>query len=471
VFERRHREWYLALAESDPTPEGDLPARDRLRRLDLERDNLRAALSSAMVTDPQTGLRLAVALWRFWLMRGYLAEGYGWLAASLEAAPEHTVPRARALAAACLIGLRRGVHGRIHEFSTESIALFAELADHARMFDAVEICGAYRAIVSGESEIEELLSEHEGLDVDEVPTARPPAWAANTRGIAAWFRREYPRARQQLGLALERVGELAGESRAALWPLSYGLISVEPEIGYPLHLHEETVLVARRVGGEAAAAYILVNLAAVERVAGEFARAGELIGESLARFRQLGDVQGEAFALNAAGNLARSSGEFERGRGLLEQSLAIRQQIGDRRGTGIALGCLAVLEARSGDPARGRAAAEQARGWFVENDDMIGLSAAELSLASVALCGGDRAGGRTHLESAASILGRMESTHQEGWALAVLAAMCAEDGEPQAARGWLDRAGRHFDRMGGEEGVAYCRRLAAEVPAAGATAE
>ena len=30
-------------------------------------------------TIPRSALRLAVALWRFWLMRGYLAEGYRWL--------------------------------------------------------------------------------------------------------------------------------------------------------------------------------------------------------------------------------------------------------------------------------------------------------------------------------------------------------------------------------------------------------
>ena len=29
AFERRHRDWYVALAESDPTPAGELPATDR----------------------------------------------------------------------------------------------------------------------------------------------------------------------------------------------------------------------------------------------------------------------------------------------------------------------------------------------------------------------------------------------------------------------------------------------------------
>jgi predicted ATPase len=109
AFQRRHRAWYVALAESDPTAAGDLPDRTTLRVLDQERDNLRGALASALVADPQAALRLAVALWRFWLMRGYLAEGYRWLTAALAAAPEHTAVRARALLAACVIGLRRGV--------------------------------------------------------------------------------------------------------------------------------------------------------------------------------------------------------------------------------------------------------------------------------------------------------------------------------------------------------------------------
>jgi len=459
AFERRHRDWYVELAESDPTPVGDLPARDRLRRLDLERDNLRAALATALADDPQIALRLVATLWRFWLMRGYLAEGYRWLAASLAAAPEHTADRARALLATCLVGLRRGVYGRLREFGDESVAIFHELGDHAGMLDAVEVSTAYHAISSARVDVESRVAKHERLAVDDLPAARLPVWAAHTRGIAAWFRREYPQAREQLELALGGVGELLAEERPVLWPLSYGLISVEPEAYYPLFLQEETVIVGRRVGGAAAAAHILVNLAAVDRAEGDFARARELIEESVERFQRLADVQGEALALNALGNLARSSGDFDRGRALLDRSLALRQEVGDRRGTGITLGCLAVLAARSGDPAGGRAAAAQSRAWFVEDDDMIGLSAAELSLANVALADEDRAGARAHLEAAASVLGRIESTPQEGWVLAVLAAVCAEDGEATTARRWLDRAIRHFELLGGDAGIAYCREV------------
>ncbi len=459
AFERRHRDWYIEFAESDPTPAGDLPAKDRLGQLDLERDNLRAALASALVADPQAALRLAVALWRFWLMRGYLAEGYRWLTAALAAAPESTAVRARALLAACVIGLRRCVPEGIHELAAESVAIFGELEDRAGMFDAVEISAAYRAIVSPARDVERIVREHEALLAEDLPAARPPMWAAHTRGIAAWFRREYGPARERLEAALEHAGALSAEPRPALWPLSYGMISVEPEAGYPLFLQEDTGLIARRVGGSAAAAYILVNLAAVDRAEADFAHAQELIEEGLARFQHLGDRQGEAFALNAFGNLARSGGDFEQGRALLERSLALRQEIGDRRGAGITLGCLAMLLARSGDADGARVSAVQSRTWFAEYDDLIGVGAAELSLACVALCAGDRAGARAHLEAAASVFGGIETTHQEGWALAVLAATCAEDGEAASGRRWLDRARRHFELLGARAGTAYCREL------------
>jgi predicted ATPase len=458
-FEQRHRDWYIALAESDPTPAGELPVRAMLRDLDRERDNLRAALGSALVADPRAALRLAVALWRFWLMRGYLAEGYRWLTAALAAAPEPTAVRARALLANCVIALRRGVRGQVHDFAAESVTIFRELEDGAGMFDAVEVSAAYRAIFSPAQDIELIVREHEALAAEDLPAERPPMWAAHTRGIAAWLRREYSPAREQLELALELARALSAAPCPALWPLSYAMISVEPEVAYPLCLHEDTAIVARRVGGAAAVAHILVNLAAVDRAEADFTHAEELLEESLARFDQLGDQQGEAFALNAFGNLARSSGDFERGQSLLQRSLTLRQEIGDRRGAGITRSCLAMLLARSGDTDGARMSGGQSRTWFGENDDLVGLGAAELSLANVALCAGDRADARAHLEAAASVYGGMDTTHQQGWALAVLAAICAEDGEAAMGRRWLERASRHFELLSVDAGIAYCREL------------
>ena len=87
-------------------------------------------------------------------------------------------------------------------------------------------------------------------------------------------------------LALEHAGELIAEPRPALWPLSYGMISVEPEAGYPLcpaggHRRSSDA-------GSAAPRPPPTSSSTSPRSIGsegDFARAGELIEESLARFR------------------------------------------------------------------------------------------------------------------------------------------------------------------------------------------
>ena len=65
-------------------------------RLEAEYDDLRAALASAIRRDPPAALRLAGALWWFWMARGYFVEGARWIDEALAAAPRARRPSARA---------------------------------------------------------------------------------------------------------------------------------------------------------------------------------------------------------------------------------------------------------------------------------------------------------------------------------------------------------------------------------------
>ena len=53
----------------------------------------------------------------------------------------------------------------------------------------------------------------------------------------------------------------------------------------------------------------------------------------------------------------------------------------------------------------------------------------------------------------------IESTHQEGWALAVLTALCAEADDAEAARRRLEQATRLFESLDSDAGLTYCREL------------
>ena len=69
---------------------------------DLETDNIRAALDTSDTNgDHETGLRLATGLWRYWHVRGYLAEGLTRLRHALHATPDaDTALRAHAMGGA-----------------------------------------------------------------------------------------------------------------------------------------------------------------------------------------------------------------------------------------------------------------------------------------------------------------------------------------------------------------------------------
>lgn len=101
-----HADLYLALAEGAATAfrfDGDAATLDRV---EAEHDNLRATLRWSLDTgDADRALRGVAALARFWLVRGHLTEGRGWLAAalSLDASTVPPGPRARALFGAGLL--------------------------------------------------------------------------------------------------------------------------------------------------------------------------------------------------------------------------------------------------------------------------------------------------------------------------------------------------------------------------------
>ena len=123
----RHLDWCLALAEEhDPLSAGP---RRSLRTLETEHDNLRAGLTFALRRDPQAALRLATSLWRFWLDRGYFAEGDRWLDATLVAAPERTPLRVEALLASAGLSLRSGDAERYLLRVQAAVADYRELGD------------------------------------------------------------------------------------------------------------------------------------------------------------------------------------------------------------------------------------------------------------------------------------------------------------------------------------------------------
>ena len=124
---RRHAEHFLGLAEE---AEPHLPAFERewVDRLELEHDNMRAALDCLETADDAESLqRLAGALARFWLMRGHAHEGRERVERALAADDGATPARLKALIGGALLAQTETQE----QYATAALSLAETLADGA----------------------------------------------------------------------------------------------------------------------------------------------------------------------------------------------------------------------------------------------------------------------------------------------------------------------------------------------------
>jgi non-specific serine/threonine protein kinase len=148
VTRSAHRDHYLALVE---TAGRHLRGRDEaawLDRLEVEFDNIRAALAFSLA-DPgsaEPGLRLAAGLRWFCHMRGHGGEILKALNALLER-PDAPMPtRARALAASCHLLNQFGDHSAIASRAEEAIKIARGLPDPAVAADALSMLCWFRLL-------------------------------------------------------------------------------------------------------------------------------------------------------------------------------------------------------------------------------------------------------------------------------------------------------------------------------------
>ncbi|MEU9447699.1 LuxR C-terminal-related transcriptional regulator [Streptomyces sp. NPDC048277] len=140
---RRHRDRVQRYADACEAAWFGPGQREIVARLGADRDGLRAALDFSLTTpgEARAGLRLAGTLWFHWHACGAPREGRYWLDRALEANPEPTPERARALWVSALLAgspedLTRGLRR-----AREARALAERLGDPAEAAHADYVIG------------------------------------------------------------------------------------------------------------------------------------------------------------------------------------------------------------------------------------------------------------------------------------------------------------------------------------------
>ena len=285
----RLAEWCLALAaEAEPNLSQDRQT-EWLALLEIEHDNLRAALDHLEAEDAEQQLGLAVSLSRFWYVRGYLAEGRGRLEHALEATSDQTPEqRRRAFTAAASFGLLQGDHAAAIGFADEALAAAREEDDARFVANALSNLGAI-LLAAGDR-------ERAGSTLEE---AVERARAGEDERIAA--------------LAINNLGDFA---------LTVG----DYERAEPLF--RESLALLRARGDIANVARSLFNNGAVDLMLNRVAAAADRFHESLALCRTTGDHEDSAWSLLGLAATYVATGDGERGAILLGAARTVLTQMG-----------------------------------------------------------------------------------------------------------------------------------------------
>jgi predicted ATPase/DNA-binding SARP family transcriptional activator len=171
---QRHIAYFQALAvQAEPHLRGS-PG-EWLGRLEIEHDNLRAALDRLEAAgESRRALELAGSLWRFWYLRGHLAEGRRRLEQALAADEAQTAARGKALIGSAVMAVNAGDVDAAVARSMEGLALHDRLDDAwgraysrfmlgAAVRGAGDLARAHQLLEQAVAEFRELNDEHSAL--------------------------------------------------------------------------------------------------------------------------------------------------------------------------------------------------------------------------------------------------------------------------------------------------------------------
>ena len=336
VLRRQHATYYLALAEQAESKLTGPMQEEWLQRLEHDHGNLRAALHWACESDAvDIGLRLAGAIWRFWLVHGHLSEGRDWFAKLLPSAgPRGQTDRglgevdpsalAKALDGAGVLAYRQGDYEAAVALHRDSLGLYRQLGDMHGMAVSLNNAGI---VARGQGDYDRAAEAYaESLELDRARgDKRGIAVSLNQLAIIARDQGDHERAATLLreSLAIKRgLGDTRG---IALSLQNLGLVTRElGDLERATALHSECLALYRSLGDRSGIALSLQNLGLVMRELGDFARAEELHTESLALYWAIGDICDISECLEGLAAVAHVRGQSARAAQFLGAADALR---------------------------------------------------------------------------------------------------------------------------------------------------
>ena len=372
-LQRRHREFYTALAEQARTQLRGHDQQRWLQRLDDEAANIRSALDGASAHgEADLALRLAGAMTWYWFLRGRLTEARRALESALALGDAASGP-ARAFATAWQAGLTLLAGSDADPFA--ALAAYRGLGNQDGRAEAEWFLGFATSDFGDLSPSEELTGRALAAFQDQ-PDQWGLAAALSTRAKHAAIRGDLAAVRDYGQRSLELFRELGdrwGQLQATEWLGSRCEITGDYEQGR--QLHADGLRMARELGLWPQAADRLSWLGRIAMLTGDYARARELLEHARRLAGEQAYKPGEVFADISLGALANREGDLDDADARLREVLGWHRRMGypPDVGKAMVLAELAFTAERRGDQEAARQLRDEAVAIARELGDPRGI--------------------------------------------------------------------------------------------------
>jgi predicted ATPase/DNA-binding SARP family transcriptional activator len=381
---RRHAEWYRRMAtQLEPTLTGETQ-QDALAALARDHANLDAALDWMIRDgDAEGALTLAAALWRYWLVRGHLEEGRGWLTRVLEMPASHAPVldrlRADAMTGAGTLAQNSGAVVVAKEYFEAVLAIRRTLGDAAGVARALADLGWIAWRQCDFPKARQL--SHECLTLSEdIGATRVTALALTNLGATALFEGNFHEACETLERSSAIRRQLA-DRRGVAFSDTF-LAWTQCRMGKTsdaIALLERAEQTLNDVGDRRLIYFAREIKARTFLRMGDAARAAEIL--EINGLRRFGDRWGVAHGLALASWASRLLGLNEQAESLGKESLQLRRAEGDRYGEAESLALLAAVASANGDEATSCGLLQQSRTIRQAIGDRAGVAECDAALA------------------------------------------------------------------------------------------
>jgi len=349
VQRRQHGHYYLMLVEqAEPELRGSNQVA-WIQRLEVELDNLRAALAWTIEQgEAELGLRLAAGLGWFWRIHGQLTEGRDWLTKilALPHAQTKSVYRAKALNMAALLAYYQVDYTNAQALYEESAAISEAGAADAVLAQSLHGLGNVLWYQNRQAEAISLLEQSLALYC-KLNNQAGVAASLSRLGAMASYRGDYESARhlsEQSLVIYKNLGDRWG-TVYALWNLAEATIYGQHDYEAARLLFEQCLAIARELRDKIALTAALVGLADLALVRQDYPQVEAYAGEGLTLSQEIGDQWQPPRMMRLLGYAALHRGHANQALPLFIESVQLNQRLADRRG--IIAGLVAIARLAS----------------------------------------------------------------------------------------------------------------------------